>query len=205
VVSDPGPPVDLFVDSQTATTVVGLAAPRTLPDQLLVLSSSGALSLSSEADLSVIASLRPSASEPLAQSLNVYQLTPTSSFVPAAIHSLVSTASHAHLAFVVRSFPAPITAPSLVEISKKTFKKMKRPSSAAVIDAADREGSDANQNLSSEIEVILVDPSVVRDGEPSVGIVSLGSVRVPGTQVGVSEDGFVSALGTVLFFPARVD
>ena len=80
-----------------------------------------------------------------------------------------------------------------VEIGKKKFKKTKRPSSAAVIEEV--ENGETVQEAGSEIEVVYVDPQVTRDGESRAGIVSLGKVVVPGTQVGVSEDGFVSALG----------
>lgn len=105
----------------------------------------------------------------------------------------MSTPPRAHLVFIVRTFSPSSSPTSLVEIGKKKFKKTKRPSSATVIEEA--ENAEMVQEAGSEIEVVLVDPQVTRDGEASAGIVSLGKVVVPGTQVGVSEDGFVSALG----------
>lgn len=93
----------------------------------------------------------------------------------------------------MRSYPAEEESLSLVEIGKKKFKKTKRPSAASVIEEA--ELAPQSKTATAEVEVVLVDPEVDTDGEMSAGLVSLGRVVVSGTQVGVSEEGFVSALG----------
>jgi hypothetical protein len=83
----------------------------------------------------------------------------------------------------------------MVEISQKKFKKTKRPSSAAVIEEVENIEGGASGST-TEIEVVLVDPEVIsEDGSASGQIMSLGKTRVAGAQVGISEDGFVSALG----------
>lgn len=84
----------------------------------------------------------------------------------------------------------------MVEISKKKFKKTKRPSSAAIIDAADEEKTISTSGEAVEIEVVLVDTEVIDAGVTCVGIVSLGKVSVAGAQVVVSEAGFVTSVGT---------
>lgn len=183
----------LTLFSKTPAPLSAIAAPRTLPQNLILLSSTGALSLAAEADLSLLATLDAPSSAPLSQSLQTYPISSTSSFIPSHILSLMSTPPRAHLIFVVRTYATSSSPTSLVEIGKKKFKKTKRPSSAAVIEEV--ENGETVQEAGSEIEVVYVDPQVTRDGESRAGIVSLGKVVVPGTQVGVSEDGFVSALG----------
>lgn len=92
--------------------------------------------------------------------------------------------------------------PSLVEIGKKKFQKTKRPSSAMVIDEAEAKGVDAQgkqDESRSEIEVVLLDPEVEIEDEMEAQpkMVSLGTVKVAGEQVVVSESGFVSTLGAL--------
>lgn len=84
----------------------------------------------------------------------------------------------------------------MVEISKKKFKKTKRPSSASLIDAADEEVVESAGEKQMEIELVLLDAEVVNEGGiVCVGVVSLGTVAIDGTQVVVSEQGFVTSLG----------
>lgn len=86
----------------------------------------------------------------------------------------------------------------MVEIGKKSFKKTKRPSSAAVNDAAEEQKlNGGTSEVHAEIEVVLIDPDVKGESESMVGTISLGKVSVLGSQVGVSEDGYVSAIGEI--------
>ena len=179
--------------TQIASPLAGLLAPRTLPEHLVLLSTSGVLSLSPSSDLTLAASLPPTSIRSTSQTLHLYP-TASSSLLPAAIQSLIPSSSKAHLAFVVRTSAAQkLPAESLVEISKTKFeKKAKRPSSAAVIQEADEKRE--QERLQCQIELALLDPEVMRDGVVGMGIVSLGKVHVKGSQVVVSEDGFVSLL-----------
>lgn len=99
---------------------------------------------------------------------------------------------------------------SLVEVGKKKFKKAPRPSSSAVIDAADAAGPSAAPGSQgaqrSEIELVLLDPEVAMpdEFEPRLGLLSLGKVSVEGVQVVVSDDGIVTVLGaSILPFSCR--
>lgn len=111
---------------------------------------------------------------------------------------------------VVRKFALPKqeSSPGLAEISKKKFKKTKRPSSAMVIDEAEAQGVNAaasgrQDESRSEIEVVLLDPEVEIEDEMEAQpkMVSLGTVKVDGEQVVVSESGFVSTFGP---WPSRL-
>lgn len=101
--------------------------------------------------------------------------------------------------FIVKTFKARASSVSLVEIGKKSFKKTKRPSSASVIEAAETAEEKVSEEVQSEIEVILVDPQVTEEESKIARIISFGKVVVSGSQVGVSEDGFVSALCKIPF------
>lgn len=81
----------------------------------------------------------------------------------------------------------------MVEISKKKFKKVKRPSSASVIDSVEAEHNE--QELRSEIELVMIDTEVQNEGINCVGIISLGKVEVLGSKVVIGQDGFISSLG----------
>jgi hypothetical protein len=198
--------------AQTSAPIAALAAPRTLPNHLLLLAATGSLALSSSESLAVVASLPTSSGTPVSQSVHAFPLTSTS-FLPSSITSLLPTRNRAaHLVLVVRKYAVVSTAHSFVEIGKKKFKKAKRPSSAAVIDEAEARGVDgpvhAQEESKSEIEVVLLDPEVEIEDEMEAQpkMVSLGTVQVAGEQVVVSEDGFVSALGTsslVFFMTSR--
>jgi hypothetical protein len=154
--------------------------------------------VTNDVDLATVASLPATVTVPCSQVLQVHAITPASSlttFLPPALLTLLPSAHRAHLVFVSRSISTRPLSPSMVEISKKKFKKTKRPSSAAIIDAAD-EGNEEDSRDEVAIEVILVDTEVMNDGVSCVGIVSLGTVSVQGIQVVLSEAGFVTALGT---------
>lgn len=176
-------------------------APRTLPSYLLLLSSTGALAVANDIDLAIAATLPSPTAAPSDQVLQVHAITPASNsttFLPPALLALLPPKHRAHLAFVLRSTAAAPVSPSMVEISKKKFKKTKRPSSAAIIDSAD----EANPEFSGgevKIEIVLIDTEVINDGVSCVGIVSLGRVTVKGTQVVISEAGFVTALSKSCF------
>ncbi|EGU13358.1 RNA binding protein [Rhodotorula toruloides ATCC 204091] len=185
--------------------LAALAAPRTLPSHIVFLSSSGALALAPADDLTSLASLpAPLTSTPFTrQTLRLIPISPTSApdFLPPALVASLPAGSRAHLALIVRSRtsspkPAAEGSPSsLVEIGKKKFKKTPRPSSSAVIDAADAT-SIAPVSEESEVEIVLVDAevNVPDEFEPRLGLVSLGKVEVKGRQVVVSDEGFVTAL-----------
>ncbi|KAL8286199.1 hypothetical protein RQP46_004687 [Phenoliferia psychrophenolica] len=181
-----------------ASPLSALLAPRTLPEHLVLLAASGALSLAHESDLANPASLPTTETLPSSQTLHLYPIGASTTLLPASVLSLIPASSRAHLAFAVRTFSSPTPAPeSLVEISKKSFKKQKRPSSASVIEAADLLAAGATEDaVRSQVELALLDPEVMRDGVVGMGIVSLGKVTVPGSQVVVSEDGYVSALSS---------
>ncbi|BGO99054.1 RNA binding protein [Rhodotorula toruloides] len=187
--------------------LAALAAPRTLPSHIVFLSSSGALALAPADDLTSLASLpAPLTSTPFTrQTLRLIPISPTSApdFLPPALVASLPAGSRAHLALIVRSRtsspkPAAEGSPSsLVEIGKKKFKKTPRPSSSAVIDAADAT-SIAPVSEESEVEIVLVDAevNVPDEFEPRLGLVSLGKVEVKGRQVVVSDEGFVTALSS---------
>ena len=133
---------------------------------------------------------------PTSQTLRTFPIHATTSFLPPSITTLLPTRKGAHLVIIVRKFAVlKKDAQSLVDIGKKKFKKTKRPSSAAVIDEAEAKGADVQQDESrSEIEVVLLDPEVEVEDEMEAQpkMVSLGTVKVAGDQVVVSESGFVS-------------
>ncbi|GAA6010271.1 hypothetical protein JCM10207_005698 [Rhodosporidiobolus poonsookiae] len=195
--------------------LAALAAPRTLPAHIAFLSSSGALALAPADDLTSLASLsapeRIDASSTLAwQTLRLIPVSAASypAFLPSSLAALLpASASQAHLAVIVRTYASPApkspagTSASLVEIGKKKFKKNPRPSSSAVIDAAELSAAataQASGPKRSEIELVLLDPqvSVPDEMEARLGLVSLGKVDVEGEQVVVSDDGFVTALSS---------
>ncbi|BGP28423.1 hypothetical protein JCM10296v2_000155 [Rhodotorula toruloides] len=186
--------------------LAALAAPRTLPSHIVFLSASGALALAPADDLTSLASLpAPSTSTPFTrQTLRLFPISPSSApnFLPPALVASLPAGSEAHLALIVRSRPSLKTSAegspsSLVEIGNKKFKKTPRPSSSAVIDAADVT-STAPVSEESEVEIVLVDGevSLPEEFEPRLGLVSLGKVEVKGRQVVVSDEGFVTALSS---------
>lgn len=195
--------------SQISEPLAALAAPRTLPSHITFLSSSGALALAPADDLTSLASLpAPTSDSPAAsQSLRLLHVSSTSapSFLPPSLVAALppSSSSKAHLGFVVRSHEptaAPAEGASLIEAGKKKFKKAPRPSSSAVIDAADAAGPSsvpARGAKRSEIEIVLLDPEVAMadEFEPRLGLISLGKVSVDGEQVVVSDEGIVTVLG----------
>ncbi|GJN92026.1 hypothetical protein Rhopal_005054-T1 [Rhodotorula paludigena] len=191
--------------------LAALAAPRSLPSHISFLSASGALALAPSDNLTSLASL-PASDLPtpaLSQSLRLVPISSSSApaFLPASLVSALppASSSKAHLALVVRTYGSSAATTvdgepsSLVEIGKKKFKRNPRPSSSAVIDAADAAGSSvaAQGAKRSEIELVVLDPEVTvpDEFEPRLGLVSLGKVVVEGEQVVVSDDGFVTALG----------
>ncbi|BGP44370.1 hypothetical protein JCM10450v2_000181 [Rhodotorula kratochvilovae] len=189
--------------------LAALAAPRTLPSHITFLSSSGALALAPADDLTSLASLpAPATDSPaVSQSLRLLPISSTSSpaFLPSSLVAALppSSASKAHLGFVVRSYAASALAEgsSLIEVGKKKFKKAPRPSSSAVIDAADAAGPSAAATQGAtrnEIELVLLDPEVAVPDEFELrkGLISLGKVAVQGEQVVVSEEGIVTVLGS---------
>jgi len=57
----------------------------------------------------------------------------------------------------------------------------------------------------SEVEVVIIDGAVEEEsGEQVAHVTSLGKVEVPGLEVVVSEEGFVTALGKWRMHPASV-
>lgn len=84
----------------------------------------------------------------------------------------------------------------MVEIAQKKVKKSKRPSAAHVIEEAEgAENVEASGGVRSEVEVVLIDGAVEEEGgEKRAHVKSLGKVEVAGTEVVVSEEGFVTAL-----------
>ncbi|KAL7341044.1 RNA binding protein [Rhodotorula toruloides] len=182
--------------------LAALSAPRTLTSHIVFLSASGALALAPADDLTSLASLpAPSSPTPLTrQTLRLIPVSPTSApdFLPPALVASLPAGTKSHLALIVRaraSAAEKSPSSSLVEIGKKKFKKTPRPSSSAVIDAADAT-STAPVSEVSEVEIVLIDAqvSVPDEFEPRLGLVSLGKVEVKGRQVVVSDDGFVTAL-----------
>ncbi|KPV78024.1 uncharacterized protein RHOBADRAFT_50546 [Rhodotorula graminis WP1] len=187
--------------------LAALAAPRTLPSHISFLSTSGALALAPADDLTSLASLPAptDASPAVSQTLRLVHVSATSApaFLPSSLVAALptSSSSKAHLGLIVRKYAAPTPADggSLVDVGKKKFKKAPRPSSSAVIDAADAAGpSTAQVGQRSEIELVLMDPEVAMpdEFEPRLGLLSLGKVAVEGEQVVVSDDGIVTALGS---------
>ncbi|GAA5849197.1 hypothetical protein JCM9279_005822 [Rhodotorula babjevae] len=189
--------------------LAALAAPRTLPSHISFLSTSGALALAPADDLTSLASLpAPTSSSPaVIQTLRLVHVSAASApaFLPSSLVAALpasSSSSKAHLGLIVRNYAAttPADGGSLVEVGKKKFKKAPRPSSSAVIDAADAAGPSAGPSLQggqrSEIELVLLDPEVAMpdEFEPRLGLLSLGKVAVEGEQVVVSDDGIVTAL-----------
>ncbi|ORY90239.1 hypothetical protein BCR35DRAFT_299835 [Leucosporidium creatinivorum] len=185
----------------TSAPISALLAPRTLPNHLLLLAATGSLALATSENLSIVASLGTSSGTPISQSLHTFPIHSTTSFLPPSITSLLPTRKGAHLVLIVRKYALPKeSSPSLVEIGKKKFKKTKRPSSAMVIDEAEAKGADVQgkqDESRSEIEIVLLDPEVEIEDEMEAQpkMVSLGTVKVAGEQVVVSESGFVSTLG----------
>ncbi|BGO88544.1 hypothetical protein NBRC10512_003358 [Rhodotorula toruloides] len=184
--------------------LAALSAPRTLTSHIVFLSASGALALAPADDLTSLASLpAPSSPTPLTrQTLRLIPVSPTSApdFLPPALVASLPAGTKSHLALIVRaraSAAEKSPSSSLVEIGKKKFKKTPRPSSSAVIDAADAT-STAPVSEVSEVEIVLIDAqvSVPDEFEPRLGLVSLGKVEVKGRQVVVSDDGFVTALSS---------
>ncbi|KAM0755797.1 hypothetical protein T439DRAFT_376095 [Meredithblackwellia eburnea MCA 4105] len=185
-----------------------IAAPGTLPEHLVLLSSTGTLSLVPDNDLSTPASLPPASTSPLSQSLKLFPISAssTSALLPPGITSLLSatpSSQQAHLAVIVRTFPStsPPSNPeeSLADLTKKKFKKTKRPSAASVIEEAEKEiqhgaAPKKGDQVESQIELALLDPEVMRDGVTGMGIVSLGKISIPASQVVVSDDGVVTSL-----------
>ncbi|GAA5891802.1 hypothetical protein JCM8208_002891 [Rhodotorula glutinis] len=196
--------------SEPLAALAALAAPRTLPSHISFLSTSGALALAPADDLTSLASLpAPTTTSPaISQTLRLVHVSATSApaFLPSSLVAALpaSSSSKAHLGLVVRKYAAttPAEGGSLVEVGKKKFKKAPRPSSSAVIDAADAAGasavSTAQGGQRSEIELVLLDPEVAMpdEFEPRLGLLSLGKVAVEGEQVVVSDDGIVSVLGS---------
>lgn len=180
--------------------IVTIAAPRTLSTHLVLLDSTGALSVASEADLSVVASLPSTSALPTSQLLHLHSINPSapSAFLPTSLVALIPALSKAHVAFIVRSYVARPSSPSMVEIGKKKFKKTKRPSSASMNEAAEAEPVDSSSSALVEIEAVLLDTAVESEGVVCVGLISLGKVEVAGAEVVVSEDGFVTSLGESL-------
>ncbi|BGP21279.1 hypothetical protein Rt10032_c19g6257 [Rhodotorula toruloides] len=188
--------------------LAAVAAPRTLPSHIVFLSSSGALALAPADDLTSLASLpAPSPSTAFTrQTLRLIPISPTSApdFLPPALVQSLPAGSKAHLAIIVRlrasatKHVADGEPSSLVEIGQKKFKKTPRPSSSAVIDAADATTAPGPVSDESEVELVLLDAevSVPDEFEPKLGLVSLGKVEVKGRQVVVSDDGFVTALSS---------
>ncbi|GAA6046535.1 hypothetical protein JCM3770_006197 [Rhodotorula araucariae] len=189
--------------------LAALAAPRTLPAHITFLSSSGALALAPADNLTSLASLSAptDGSPPVSQSLRLLSVSSGSApaFLPSSLVASLPppSSSKVHLGFVVRSYAAgaPAQASSLIEVGKKKFKKAPRPSSSAVIEAADAAGSSSPVGQGaklSEIELVLLDPEVAvpDEFEPRKGLISLGKVAVAGEQVVVSEDGIVTVLGS---------
>lgn len=204
-----------FIPQQISSTLSALQAPRSLPNHLLLLASSGSLALATSENLSVVASLPTSSGVPTRQTLRAVHLTATSpatALLPAALRSLLpSHRKGAHLLFVTRhyqsqpeDFSATAATGLLSEIGNKKFKKTKRPSSAAVIDEAEARGADSQESGATEhrteIELVLLDPEVeVEDSiEARARLVSLGSVVIDSSeaaeQVVVSDAGIVTTL-----------
>ncbi|KAI5474491.1 hypothetical protein MNV49_003214 [Pseudohyphozyma bogoriensis] len=180
----------------TPAPLSAIVAPRTLPAHLVLLSSTGELSLATEELSPLVALPQPSAS-PSTQTIRIHTLNSSSTILPPSITSLITTPSRAHLIFVVRTFAGSADETSLVEISKKKFKKTKRPASVAVIDQADSDvPAEKSGGSRTEVEIVLLDLAVKKDGETSPGMISLGTVNVPGSQAVISEDGFVTSLGS---------
>lgn len=187
----------LIIHLQVEGRVSEIAAPRSLPSQVVLLSATGQVSLASDSTLESIASTSALPTPPSSQSLHLFPITPSTStsFLPPALTSLIPASSTAHLALLVRSFPA-TAGPSMVEIAQKKVKKSKRPSAAHVIEEAEAAGAaEGASGVRSEVEVILIDGAVDEQGEKKAYVKSLGKVEVGGNEVVVSEGGFVTALG----------
>lgn len=200
---------------QISSTLSALLAPRSLPNHLLLLASSGSLALATSDALSVVASLSTSSGTPTSQALHVFPLTAQSSVatvLPSSIRNLLPTQRKGpHLLFVTRCFGASTASSaagaSLAEIGKKKFKRTKRPSSAAVIEEAEARGTDVldaqdESSMHTEIEIVLLDPEVEVEGdvEAQPRFASLGSVTVSADEaadhVVVSEEGIVSTFSS---------
>ena len=82
---------------------------------------------------------------------------------------------------------------------KKKVKKSKRPSAVHVMEEAEAAGAGSAQAAGggrSEVEVVIVDGAVEEEGGEKVArVTSLGKVELGGSEVVVSEEGFVTALG----------
>ncbi|GAA6062755.1 hypothetical protein JCM10212_005551 [Sporobolomyces blumeae] len=187
--------------------LAALAVPRTLPSHLVFLSKSGSFALAPSADLTSLVSLPydDSASKPKPSS-QTFRVIPVNAatapaFLPASISSHLPAKSQAHVAIIVRTFDssdelsAEAGTASLTEIGKKKFKKTPRPSSSAVIDAADSTKT-GSRRTGNEVELVLLDPEVqAADAtEAKAGVVSLGRIAVAADKVVVSDDGFVTSL-----------
>lgn len=200
---------------QLDAAVASILAPRELPDHLVLLSSTGELSLVSGNDLSITGSLPASTSAaPLFQSAQIYPVGQASSLLPSSLVNQIPSNSQAQLVILSRNFSitessiqnAAAATSSLVELGKKKSKKSRRPSAVSVLEEAELEAqSRALSDLTTrtELEIVLLDVHVETEDGINVGIVSLGRVQVPGTHAVVSPEGFVSSLGghsSSLFF-----
>ena len=164
-----------------------------------MVSATGQVSLASDSTLQSIASTSALKTTPTTQSLQLFPISSstTTSFLPAALTSLIPATATAHLALLVRSFPA-TAGSSMVEVSQKKVTKSKRPSAVHVIEAAEASGAGPapTSGVRSEVEVVIIDGAVEHEGgEKAAHVVSLGKVEVAGIEVVVSEEGFVTALG----------
>ncbi|KAK4698768.1 hypothetical protein P7C70_g7501, partial [Phenoliferia sp. Uapishka_3] len=164
---------------------------------VVLLSTFGVLSLNPEFEFTTPASLPPSDTDNSSQSLHLYPIGNPTTLLPPSVLALVPPSSKAHLAFVVPTFTTPAAAAtSFVDITQKKFAKTKGPSLASMIDQADASAATASETVRCQVKLALFDPEVVQDGVVGMRIVSLGKVAVPGSQVVVSEDAYVSALSS---------
>lgn len=170
-----------------------------------MLSEYGALSLASQSDLSTAITLPTSSKKPVSQKLGLRPLNRKSPLLPPSLLGLVPQSARAHLAIITRSYGAGeasnASSVSLLEAGKKKFKKSKRPSSAAVIDEADAAGASAGADQ-SEIELVLLDPAVEKDGETGPALVSLGKVELEGSQAAIMDEGILSCIRGSIFSAA---
>ncbi|SCV68156.1 BQ2448_277 [Microbotryum intermedium] len=184
----------------TSAPIVGLLAPRTLPNHLLLLAETGTLALASSENLAIGASVALSTPlssgttrKPISQSLRAIPLQVNSNLLPRSVLELLPPRSGAHLVFVSRKYGCDAHAGGLPPVTPAAkAKRTKRPAAAVVVDSAE-----ARARARTEIDLVLVDPEV-RDDEGEMAaqpqIVVLGSVEVLGDQVVVNDEGIVTAL-----------
>ena len=126
--------------------------------------------------------------------------------LPPALSALLPQRKGAHVVLVVTKHerpaaPSSATSAAVSQASQKKFKKTKRPSSVSVIAEADQQATVTASSQATDcvhtVQIVLLDPevSIEDELEAQARLVSLGSVRIDGQHVVVSENGIATSYG----------